>query len=271
MFFENLWNAIRNFFIENWVQITVFAAVLVFGYIAIKIAVWIFGRMFRRTKLNNNAAGSFLLSVIKVFLYVIYLIALLALLGVPVTSMIAVLSAFALAVSLALQGTFSNFASGIVIISTKPFGEGDFVDIGGQAGTVKSVTIFNTHLVTPDNKAITLPNSTVVNADVINYSAYPTRRLDLTVSAAYGSDIEKVKAVIGGVLQKHEEILKDPAPTVRLAEHGASSLDFAVRVWVSGADYWNVNFALKEELYDAFNENEISIPFNQLDVHVIKD
>lgn len=269
-FFIDLWDSVYGFLLSHFHTILVFALVLVFGALVIKCAMALFRKHINKSRIKG-AAGDFLLSVIKVVLCLIYLIALLALLGVPTTSMIAMLSAFALAVSLALQNTFSNVAAGIVIVSTKPFAEGDYVDIDGTAGTVETITIFNTKLLTPDNKEIVLPNSTVSAANITNFSAKETRRLDLTFSASYNVSVAKVKEVINGVLAKHEEILKDPAPTVRLTEHGASSLDYVVRVWVLQKDYWNVNFDLKEEMVAAFAENDIEIPYNQLDVHMIGD
>lgn len=266
-FFEDLWNSIYNFVLANFNRILVFVLVLTLGLALVKILLNIFRRAMNKSRLKG-AAGDFLVSLVKVVLLAVYLIALLALLGVPTTSLIALFSACALAVSLALQGTFSNVAAGLVIVATKPFEEGDFVDIGGTSGTVVTISIFSTKLKTGDNKIITIPNGTVAGANITNYSTMPTRRLDLTFSAAYGSDVEKVKSVILGVIARHAEILDTPAPMVRLAEHAASSLDFVVRVWVDQADYWSVNFDLKEEVLAAFAENGIEIPFNQLEVHM---
>ena len=268
-FFQNVWNSICNFAAGNVVKIIAFVAVLFLGFILIKIAVGIFHRAMKKSRLKGTA-GDFLTSLVRIVLLSIYLIALLAMLGVPTTSLIALLSACALAVSLALQGTFSNVASGLVIVATKPFEEGDYVDIDGTAGTVTTITIFNTKLRTPDNKIVTLPNGTVAAANITNYSTLPTRRLDLTFSVAYGTDLEKVKSVILGVIEKHDDILKEPAPMVRLTELNRHSIDFLTRVWVEQANYWPVNFALKEEIYNAFAENGIQIPFDQIDVHMIQ-
>lgn len=267
-FFVDLWNKFYTFITEQMHTILIFVLVLIFGLVAIKTILSILHKQVNRSKLKG-AAGDFLLSVIKVVLFLIYLIALLALLGVPTTSMVAVLSAFALAISLALQNTFSNVASGIVIVTTKPFEEGDFVDIGGTTGVVETVTVFNTKLLTPDNKEVILPNSTVSAANITNYSAKDLRRLDLEFCASYNASVAKVKEVLAKVLEKHEEIQKDPAPVIRLKEHGASSLNYVVRVWVKQSDYWPVNFDLQEEVVEAFAENGIEIPYNQLDVHMI--
>ena len=265
--YQKLWEQVSGFLYENWHRILVFALVLVIGFIVVKIIIAVSGKIMKKSKLNN-AAGDFLLSVIKALLYVVYIIALLSLLGVPTTSLVALLSVFALAISLAMQNTISNLASGVVIIATKPFEEGDYVDIEENSGSVQHISIFSTRLVTPD--IIVIPNSTVASANIVNYSTQPTRRLDLTLSVSYGTDVEKVKAVASEVIARHEEIFTDPAPMIRLAEHGASSLNFTLRVWVKNSDYWNVNFDLKEEILDAFNSAGIEIPFNQLDVHVLK-
>lgn len=268
-FFQNVWNSLYNFAVNNFVKIITFLAVLIFGFILVKILTAIFRRTMRKSRFNG-AAGDFLTSLVRVVLLCIYLIAILALLGVPTTSLIALFSACALAISLALQGTFSNVASGLVIVATKPFEEGDYVDIGGTTGTVTTITIFNTKLTTPDNKIVVLPNGTVASANITNYSTLPTRRLDLNFSVAAGTDVEKVKSVILGVIATHEETLKDPAPMVRLSEHGNGSFTFVMRVWVNQADYWDVNFALKEEVTAAFRENGIEMPHNQLDVHMME-
>ena len=266
-FWQNLWNAVKDFFITRWNKVFVLLMVLIFGFIAVKLLVLIFRRAMNRSKLKG-AAGDFMTSMVKTLLYLIWLIALLSLLGVPTTSMIAVLSAFALAVSLALQGTFSNVASGIVIVVTKPFSEGDYIDVGGTAGTVETITIFSTKLVTPDNKAVIIPNSTVASANITNFSAKDMRRLDLKVSVAYGTDVELVKTVVLGVINGHKETLKTPAPMVRLVEHGNSALVFTVRTWVRQKDYWPMNFDLEEEIVAAFAKEGIQIPYQQIDVHM---
>ncbi|MBQ9801516.1 MAG: mechanosensitive ion channel, partial [Clostridia bacterium] len=268
-FFKDLGNSVYSFLMNRWSTILTFVLVLIIGAIALRIVMGIFRKAINKSKLKG-AAGDFLTSMVKVVLVIVYLIALLSLLGVPTTSIVAIFTAFSLALSLAVQGTISNVASGIMLVVNKPFEEGDFVDIGGQVGTVETITISCTKLKTGDNKVIVLPNSTVSGSSIINYSAKETRRLDLTFSVAYGSDVEKVKAIVLDVISKHSEILTDPAPMIRLAEHGASSLDFVTRVWVMQADYWNVNFDLKEEVLAAFDANGISVPFPQLDVHMVK-
>lgn len=268
-FLKDLGNSVYSFLMNRWSTILTFLLVLVVGAIVLRIVMSIFRKTMNKSRLKG-AAGDFLTSMVKVVLVVVYLIALLSLLGVPTTSIVAIFTAFSLALSLAVQGTISNVASGIMLVVNKPFDEGDFVDIGGQTGTVETITISCTKLKTPDNKVVIIPNSTVSSSNILNYSTKETRRLDLTFSVAYGSDVEKVKSVVLDVIAGHSEILTDPAPMIRLSEHGASSLDFVTRVWVLQADYWNVNFDLKEEVLAAFEANGISVPFPQMDVHLVK-
>lgn len=270
--YQQMWNWIKDFFVNYWPQIIIFVCVLIFGVILIKIILTLLNRAFKKSPRITSTARHFFIAVIKAVLYIIYLIALLSMLGIPTTSMIALLSAFALAISLALQDTMSNLASGVVIIFTKPFSEGDYIEFkDGTAGTVTRITMFNTKLITPSNQVVVIPNKTAVTGTVINYSVEDTRRLEIPLSVAYGTDVDKVKEVGLAVAHAHEKVLKDPAPMTRLNNHGASSLDFILRVWVNRADYWDVYFDLKEQVVAAFNENGIEIPFNQLDVHVKDD
>ena len=268
---NNLWTTVQNTVMNNWHNILKFVLFLVIGAIAIRVAVSIFRKVVNGPKSRlKGAAGNFLTTLVKTALTILYVIILLSLLGVDTTSVVALFSVLTLAISLAVQGVISNLASGIMLVATKPFEEGDFVDLGGNSGTVTEINITCTKLKTGDNKVITIPNSNVTADAIINYSANETRRLDLTFSVAYGTDVEKVKQIVLGVIAKHDNILKTPAPMVRLTEHGASSLDFVTRVWVKQSDYWPVNFDLKEEVLAAFNEAGVEVPFPQMDVHVVQ-
>ena len=268
-FFKDLWATIYGFAVNNFTRILMFFVVLIVGAILLKIAINIFRNAINRSKLKGTA-GNFLITLVKIALVILYVILLLSMLGVDTTSLVAIFSVLTLAISLAVQDVIANLASGITLVVTKPFEEGDYADIGGTAGTVEKISITCTKLKTTDNKVVTIPNSTVTTSVIINYSTKETRRVDLTFSVAYGSDVEKVKALILGVIEKHELILKDPAPLVRLSEHAASSLDFVTRVWTKNSDYWTVNFDLKEQVLAVLEENNISIPFPQMDVHVVQ-
>ena len=267
--FKNWLATLSNTVMSNWHNILKFVLFVIFGAIVIRVALTIIRRAVNNEKSRlKGAAGNFLVSVIKAALVALYCIILLSMLGVDTTSLVAIFSVLTLAISLAVQSVIANLASGMMLVTNKPFEEGDFVDIGGSSGTVETITMSCTKLRTGDNKIIVIPNSNITTSTIINYSTKDTRRLDLTFSAAYGTDINKVKKVLFGVIEKHSEILTDPAPFVRLSEHGDSALDFLVRVWVKQADYWSVNFDLKEEVLVAFEENGIEIPFPQIDVHL---
>ena len=268
-FLKDVWTAIYTFAVNNFHSILLFLIVLVVGFIAAKLALRILKRIVKRSQLNGTA-GNFLLSLAKAAIAALYIIILLSMLGVDTTSLVAIFSVLTLAISLSVQDVIANLASGITLVVTKPFEEGNFVDIGGSAGTVEKILITCTKLKTTDNKVITIPNSTVTSSKITNYSVKPTRRIEFTFSAAYGSDVELVKSTILGVIQKHDLVLTDPAPLVRLAEHGDSSLNFVTRVWVNSGDYWTVTYDLQEQVLAAMEAADIQIPFPQMDVHVIQ-
>ena len=267
-FFANIRDIMQNALRENVRGVLRFLLVLILGFFLVRISARIFARAMARTRLKG-ATGHFLTSLVCVLLYVGYAVVLLSMIGVDTTSLVAVFGVLTLAISLAVQGVVSNLASGFLLVATKPFDEGDFVDIDGTTGTVEEIKIVCTKLKTPDNKVVVVPNSTVTGAVVTNYSAGGTRRLDLTLSVAYGTELADVKqAVLAVIAEQGDRVLGEPAPTVRLKEMGNSSLEFTVRLWVNGADYWPLNFDLQEEIYAEFNKQGIEIPFPQMDVHI---
>ena len=189
-------------------------------------------------------------------------------LGVQTTSFIAVLGAAGLAIGLALQGSLANFAAGVLMIIFRPFKAGDYIEAAGTAGSVEEVQLFTTTLKTPDNKIVIIPNAQVTAGTITNYSARDTRRLDMVFGVGYGDDLDKVKRVIWEVLNEESRLLKDPEPVVAVVNLGESSVDFAVRPWVKSADYWGVFFDLQEKMKKRFDQEGISIPFPQRDLHV---
>lgn len=223
------------------------------------------GRLFNKIEMSLQ---TFLISFITISLKVILYISVASYLGVPMTSLVTVLGSAAVAVGLALQGGLSNLAGGIMIMIFKPFKVGDYVDTHADSGTVKEITLFYTTLQTPDNKIIMLPNGNLVNNPIVNYSKQKERRLDLKISVAYESDIDKVKEVILKVLNEDEHINKEKELFVRLDEMADSALNFVIRVWVKAEDYWPTSFDLKENIKKALDKNSIEIPFPQMDVHV---
>jgi small conductance mechanosensitive channel len=214
----------------------------------------------------------FLSSLTATMLKILVVISVMGMLGIEMTSFIAILGAAGLAVGMALSGTLQNFAGGVMILIFKPFKVGDFVEAGGQMGVIKEIQIFNTIMTTLDNKRIIIPNGGLSNSTMTNFSAEPFRRVDFTFGIGYSDDIDKARKVIMDEIAKLPQVLNEPAePFVGVSELADSSVNFAVRVWVKGADYWDVFFALNENVKKAFDANNISIPFPQTDVHIYNE
>jgi small conductance mechanosensitive channel len=210
----------------------------------------------------------FLRNIVYVGLMVFVILAAIGQLGVQTTSFLAVLGAAGLAVGLALQGSLANFAAGVLIIIFRPFKVGDYIEAGGVAGVVKAISIFTTTLQTPDNKVVIVPNAQVNSGTITNYSANDTRRVDMVFGVGYGDDLDKVRSVIEQVLAADERVLKDPAPLIAVSELADSSVNFNVRPWVNASDYWGVYFDTHEQIKKRFDQEGISIPFPQQDVHI---
>lgn len=222
-----------------------------------------------RSRIDKTVHG-FLKSFVKVVLLCVIIIIVLSILGIPMTSIIAVVGSAGIAIGLALQSSLANIAGGVIVLMGKNFRVGDYVSINGTEGTVREITIFSTNIVSVDNKSIYIPNGTVSNATIINYTREKTRRVDHVISISYNNDAKKEISVILEVIKNNKLILSDPEPFVRITAFSASSIDIVVRVWVNSADYWNVYFALLEDIKEAFDENDIVIPYNQLDVHIVE-
>lgn len=244
--------------------------VLILGLIACKFALWLISKGLDRTKIDLTAA-KFLKQCIKIILYVLLLIVVLSLLGIPTTSVITVVGTAGVAIGLALQDSLSNVAGGFVLMITKPFKIGDYIIINGVEGTVRQISIVHTRLDSATNQAIFIPNGQAVNATVVNNTANDARRVDLQFSISYEDDYERAQAILMSVLESNPKVLKNPAPTVRMLEHGASSIVIATRPWCKTEDYWDVYFEITEAVRAAFVANNISIPYEQVDVHVIKE
>jgi small conductance mechanosensitive channel len=212
----------------------------------------------------------FLKSLLGIILKLLLIITVLSMLGVEMTSFIAILGAAGLAVGLALQGSLQNFAGGVIILLFKPYKVGDFIETQGYLGTVKEILIFHTTLKTPDNKIVIIPNGNLSNGSLINYSKEETRRIDFTFGIAYGESVDKARKLILDICNQDDRILNEPAePFVALSTLADSSVNLAARVWVKGDNYWPVFFETNEKVYKAMNESGISIPFPQMDVHLV--
>ena len=211
---------------------------------------------------------SFLSSVLIILLRVMLIITVLSMLGVAMTSFIAILGAFGLAIGLALSGALQNFAGGVMILLFKPFRVGDFIDAQGYMGTVSEIQIVNTILKTPDNKTVIIPNGGLATGTMVNFSTEPQRRVDWTFGIAYGDDAEKAKVVIMALILADQRILTDPEPFIAVGELADSSVNFTVRAWVNAADYWGVFFDMNQSVYQTFPQKGLNIPFPQMDVHM---
>ena len=210
----------------------------------------------------------FLSNIVRILLLIFVILAAIGQLGIQTTSLIAVLGAAGLAVGLALQGSLSNFAAGVLVIIFRPYKVGDYIEAAGVAGTVDEVQIFNTVMNTPDNKRIIVPNSQITGGIITNYSAHETRRVDFTFGIGYADDIDKAKKIIEEVLTSDERVLEDPAPQIVVAELADSSVNIVARPWAKAADYWGLKFEVTETVKKRFDAEGISIPFPQRDVHV---
>ncbi len=209
--------------------------------------------------------------LVYIALMTFIIIAALGKLGLQTASFVAVIGAAGLAIGLALQGSLANFAAGFLLILFRPIKVGDYIEGGGTSGTVEKIQIFVTQLKSPDNKTIFIPNAKLAGDNIVNYSTKDIRRIDFVFGVSYTDDIDKVKGIIGDVLNWDKRILDDPAPTVGLVSLGDSSVNFAVRPWVKSADYWNTYFAVNEEMKKRFDAEGISIPFPQRDIHMYQE
>jgi small conductance mechanosensitive channel len=260
--------------IEEWVvfygfKIVAAVAILIVGRWVAKALKKLIQKLMSKRDLEPIIVG-FVSNLAYIALMAFIIIAAMGQLGIQTTSFIAVIGAAGLAIGLAFQGSLSNFAAGFLMILFRPFKAGDFIEGGGSAGIVEEIQVFTTKLKTPDNKIIIVPNSKMMGDNITNFSANPTRRVELVVGVSYSDDIDKVKEVLNGILSQDDRILKDPAPMIALSELADSSVNFVVRVWVNAADYWGVYFDTNETVKKRFDAEGISFPFPQRDVHLFE-
>ena len=216
----------------------------------------------------EETLSRFLGNLLYVLLMTVVIITTINQLGVQTTSLLAVLGAAGLAVGLALQGSLANFAAGVLIVGFRPYKVGDYIEAGGTAGTVEAVQIFTTVLKSPDNRRIIVPNAHMTAGTITNYSANDTRRIDLVAGVSYADDLDKVRRILQEIVAADSRVLAEPAPTIAVSALADSSVNFVVRPWVNSADYWAVYFELTEQIKKRFDQEGVSIPFPQRDVHV---
>ena len=258
---------VRGFFVSYGFNLAAALVILAAG--------WSIARMLRRLVVRaSRSAGIdetlavFLSRLAYMAVLAFAVIATLQKLGVETTSFAAIIAAAGLAVGLALQGSLSNFANGVIIIALRPFTLGDVIETSGVSGVVSAVSVFATELTTADNRKVFVPNSKVISGNLTNYSANPTRRIDMVIGVGYEDDIRKARKVLEDLVASDERVLKVPAPVVAVSELGESSVDFVVRPWVKSTDYWAVRFDLTEAIKAGLEAEDISIPFPQRELRV---
>ena len=259
----------------NWLPLLVqYGKHIVFALITLAIGWWLIGRIvsslghFMDKRHADPMVTGFLSSLLNALLRVLLLLSVAGMVGIETTSFIALIGAAGLAVGLALQGSLANFAGGVLILFLRPFRAGDYIEAQGTAGTVESIMIFHTILRTADNKVIILPNGSLSNGTITNYSRKPTRRVDINVGIDYTDDIKKARSVLLGLAAADQRVLKDPAAVVYLTSLGDNSVNLSLRMWTNSADYWGVFFELQEQMKEAFDREGLSFPFPQRTIHI---
>ena len=258
---------VKTYLVPLGLKILAAVVVLLLGRWIIKlIQKWMAKGLMSRH--GDATLHSFLSHLVSVLLYFLLIIAIIGILGINTSSLVALLASAGLAVGMSLGGTLQNFAGGVLIIMFRPFKVGDFISAQGMEGVVSEIQIFNTHLLTTDNKEVILPNGPLATGVMTNFSRQGTRRVDWVFSIAYGDDYDKAKTVLRRLIDENQSILKSPEPFIELGKLNSSSVDITVRAWVNSADYWPVFFSMNEKVYKAFAREGLNIPFPQMDVHV---
>ncbi|MCD7730947.1 MAG: mechanosensitive ion channel [Oscillospiraceae bacterium] len=265
-FFEKLWQSFLDYVPTLILAIVIYLV----GCILNKVVLKLLGKGLEKSRLDKTV-HEFIKSTVKIVLFGFIIVIVLTVLGIPMTSIITVIGSAGIAIGLALQSSLSNVAGGVIVLMGKNFKVGDYVCINGDEGTVAEISVICTKIITVDNKAIYIPNGTVSNAVVTNYTQERTRRVDLVFGISYDNDVKKAISVINNVLAENSKVLVDPSPFVHISAFSSSSVDITVRAWTESANYWDVYFALLQDIKEAFDKNDIVIPYNQIDVHMIEN
>lgn len=270
--FWEILRQIGNDFVENaGLAIVRTIAFLILGLVVIKIVQAITRNATLRSSRLDNAAASFIISVVTVILYVALIIVLISSLGFSTAGIIAGFSAVALAIALALKDSLGSLANGVIIIFTKPFKKGDYVQINEYDGLVQDIRLFNTKILTYSNEEIIIPNSEILNSKMINYSTMPIRRVVIDVPVPYDADTEQVRSILLASVTDYKYTVKVPEPSVVLKKYGDSALLFSARAWVLNENYWSALYDLTDKIFNDLKSNGISIPFNRMDVQIVSN
>ena len=267
---EQILNKIINWVTTEGIKLVIWLFLLWIGWKLARKVVNIMNRTLEKRNVDATVR-SFLDTFVEVVLKGVVIYIFLDQVGIKTTGIAALLASAGVAIGLALQGSLSNFAGGVIILLIRPFNVGDYIEGAGHTGTIEKIGMFYTHMATVDNKLILVPNGNLANGSIVNYSAKELRRVDLTFGVGYEQDVLKVKRVLSNVVDNHDLILKTPEPFIALSAHGDSAINFVVRAWVNNSDYWKVYFDLLESVKVKFDEEEISIPYPQMDLHIKKE
>ena len=263
----NLWNQLSNLLSSFGISLFIALCILIIGRQVVKILIKVINSALERSK-TEDTVRIFVTNLLNTLLMIVVFIAAINQLGIETTSIIAVLGAAGLAIGLALQGSLSNFAAGILIVIYRPYKVGDYIQADSHLGTVHDIQIFSTVLKTPDNKLVVVPNGSIMNGSIVNFSHQEERRIDLIASCSYEDDIDQVKSILADILSKDDRILSEPKPRIAVSELADSSVNFIVRPWVKNSDYIDVYYSLLEEIKKRFDQEGIAIPYPQTDVHI---
>lgn len=264
---EAILNSILNWLANSGVKVLIAVILLIVSFKVINALAKRFTKRSEKKGIDKTISRT-LIYIFKLGTKILVTICLIGYLGIDTSGLAALIASLGVCIGLAVNGTVSNLAGGIMIILTRPFKIDDYIEACGHSGTVEEIHITQTKLRTADNRVIYIPNGSLSTSEIVNYSEKTTRRVEHTFSVSYDTDFEKAKEIILGICQANEKILKDPAPFAKVSKHNSSSIDIVTRVWVNSADYWDVHFDLLEKVKTAFDANGIEIPFDQLEVNV---
>lgn len=274
MNWQNIWNNVQDWLTTTGIKIIVSVIFLIVSFAlinGISKKIEKKGGKLEQSKHVDKTVYRTLSYIIKIALKVLVIFSIVAYLGIDTSAITALLASLGVGVGLAVNGTLSNLAGGILLLFTRPFKDGDYICANGYEGFVEDIYICNTKIRTNDNKVVYLPNGKLSTSEIVNYTENPTRRVDLTYSIAYSDDFEKAAELVKQVAAANPKILQDPAPKARITAHSASSIDLFCPVWCNKEDYWDVLFYMNEQVKKTFDENGVTIPFGQIDVHLKND
>lgn len=266
-----VFDTILTWCLNTGIKIIVSLFIFIISFRVINVIAKRLGKRLSNNEKYDKTIVRTLIYIGKIAAKIIVVLCLVGYLGIDTSGLTALVTSLGVCAGLAVNGALSNLAGGVLLIFTRPFKVDDYIEVEGMdiSGTVEDIQIVCTKLCTPDNKVIYVPNGTLSNSNIINYSEKDTRRVGFTFTISYDDDFEKAKAIVAAICTSHKLVLSDPAPFIRISEHGPHGIVITARVWVKSDDYWTVNFDILEAVKKSFDENNITIPYDQLDVHIV--